>query len=72
MWEFAGRVYKYKVETSTDNVNWILRVDKTNNTSTAQIQTTPFTAAARYVRITVTGVESTCYASFFEFRVFGN
>lgn len=71
MWEFSGRVYKYKVEVSTDNTNWTLVVDKTNNTSTAQTQTDNFTATARYVRITVTGLASATWASFFEFRVFG-
>ena len=71
MWEFSGRVYKYKVEVSTDNVNWALVVDKTNNTSTAQTQRDNFTATARYVRITVTGLQSSTWASFWEFRVFG-
>ena len=74
MWEFSGRVYKYKVEVSTDNTNWTLVVDKTNNTSTAQTQTDNFTATARYVRITVTGLPTspTTWASFYEFRVFGS
>ncbi|HEX3045991.1 MAG TPA: discoidin domain-containing protein [Bacillota bacterium] len=73
MWEKSGQVYKYKVETSMDNSTWTLRVDKTANTSTAQTQTDSFSASARYVRITVTGLPSTSiWASFFEFRVFGN
>jgi len=71
MWEFSGRVYKYKVEVSTDNTNWTLVVDKTNNTSTAQTQRDNFAAAARYVRITVTGLQTSSWASFWEFRVFG-
>jgi lysophospholipase L1-like esterase len=71
MWEFA-KVYKYKVEVSTDNTNWTLKVDKTANTSTAQTQTDTFTATARYVRITITGLASGTWASLFEFRVFGN
>jgi hypothetical protein len=73
MWEFA-RNYRYRVEISTDNTNWTTVVDKTNNTSTAQTQNDPFTANARYVRITVTGLPTTptTWASFFEFRVFGN
>ena len=73
MWEFA-RNYKYKVETSTDNATWTLRVDKTASTSTAQTVTDSFTATARYVRITVTGLTAspTTWASLFEFRVFGN
>jgi hypothetical protein len=71
MWEFA-RNYRYKVEVSTDNVNWTLKVDKTASTSTAQTQTDAFTATARYVRITVTGlpISPTTWASFYEFRVF--
>jgi hypothetical protein len=71
MWQNIGQVYKYKVEISTDNINWTMAVDKTNNTSTAQTQTDNFTATARYVRITVTGLQSGTTASFFEFRVFG-
>jgi rhamnogalacturonan endolyase len=73
MWEFA-RNYKYKVESSTDNSTWTLRADKTANTSTAQTQTDSFSCTARYVRITVTGLTTspTTWASFFEFRVFGN
>lgn len=75
MWEFGGRVYKYKVEVSADNTNWTLKVDKTNATSTEQIQTDNFTAnSVRYVRITITGLPATppTYASFYEFRVFGS
>jgi PKD repeat protein len=71
MWEFA-RNYKYKVEVSTDNISWTLVVDKTKNTSSAQTQKDNFTATARYIRITVTGLPSFTWASFYEFRVFGN
>ncbi len=74
MWEKSGLVYKYKVEVSTDNTNWTTVKDKTANTSTAQTQTDNFTATARYVRITVTGLSTSpvAWASFYEFRVFGN
>jgi alpha-L-rhamnosidase len=71
MWEKSGVIYKYKVEVSTDNINWTLMVDKTNNTSTAQTQTDSFTATAQFVRITVTGLPASTWASFFEFRVYG-
>ncbi len=71
MWQFA-RNYKYKVEVSTDNISWTLVVDKTKNTGSAQTQKDSFTATARYVRITVTGLPSYTWASFYEFRVFGN
>ena len=74
MWEKSGLVYKYRVEVSTDNTNWTTVMDKTANTSTAQTQTDNFTATARYVRITVTGLSTSpvAWASFYEFRVFGN
>ena len=28
MWEQSGKTYNYKIETSNDNVNWTLKVDK--------------------------------------------
>jgi hypothetical protein len=46
--------------------------DKTASTSTAQIQADTFTeSAVQYVRITVTGLSSGSWASFFEFKIFG-
>ena len=57
-WEKSGVAYQYKIETSKDNTNWTLKVDKTNNTSTEKVQTDYFTDNARYVRITVTGLPS--------------
>jgi hypothetical protein len=71
MWEQSGKVYKYKIETSHDNVNWTLQVDKTNNSSTDQIQNDAFYDTARYVRITVTGLASGVWASFYDFKVLG-
>ncbi len=73
VWEFA-RAYKYRIEVSSDNVNWTTAVNKTSNTDTSQTQTSSFTAnSQRYVRITVTGgLDSTHWASFYEFRVTGN
>ncbi len=70
-WEFDGRDYKYIVEASKDNSVWTTAVDKRNNTSTAQTQQDIFTSVpARYVRITVTGLPSGSWASFWEFKVF--
>lgn len=72
-WESAGRVYQYKVETSTNATAWITVVDKTTNTSTLQTQQDRFTSTARYVKITVTGLPASpvTWASFFAFQVFG-
>ncbi|MDQ0656299.1 discoidin domain-containing protein [Paenibacillus sp. W2I17] len=43
--------YKYKIETSTDNVNWTVALDRTNNTSYGFTSDTLSSTAARYVRI---------------------
>jgi len=72
MWEFA-RAYKYRIDVSSDGVRWTTVVNKTNNTDTSQIQSVSFNSNyKRYVRITVTGgLDSHHWASFYEFRVFG-
>jgi alpha-L-fucosidase len=72
IWETPGHAYKYKVETSSDDATYTLAVDKTANTDTTQIQTDYFTVNARYVRITVTGLDAGRWASFYEFKVLGN
>ncbi|GGI45591.1 hypothetical protein GCM10008018_12930 [Paenibacillus marchantiophytorum] len=70
LWEH-NNVYKYKIEVSNDNLNWTTVSDKTGNTNPNQTQADNFTASGRYVRITVTGLASNEWASFYEFRVFG-
>lgn len=71
-WEKSNKAYKYKIEVSADNRNWTLKVNKTGSYSKQQVQKDNFNAgAARYVRITVTGLEPGCWASFSEFKVFG-
>jgi len=67
-----GRSYQYKIEVSTNDVNYVTAVDNTGNTSTSNT-TDIFTATARYLRITVTGVvPSGGNASFYECMVYGN
>ncbi len=70
VWEF-NKAYKYKIEVSSDDVNWNLVVDKTNNTIPGEVQSDYISIKARYVRITVTGLPQDCRAGFSEFRVFG-
>lgn len=71
-WEKAGKIYKYKVEVSSDNSNWTVKADRTGNTAAQQQQTDSFAAqGVRFVRISVTGLESDCWASISEFKVFG-
>ena len=71
IWQTNGVIYNYTVTVSLDNTNWTTVVNKTANTSTAQDQADLFLATARYVRITVTGLPPSTWASFYEFRVFG-
>jgi len=71
MWQTNGVVYKYKIEVSSNGSTWTQVVDKTNNTSTNQTQIDTFSASGRYVRITVTGLQSGSSASFYELQVLG-
>jgi len=72
-WEFPNKVYKYKIEGSADGINWIVLLDKTNNTSSRQVQTDSFKPkAARYVRVVVTGLEAGCWASFWDCKIFSD
>lgn len=71
VWEYEGVEYKYKLETSTDNVNWTTVVDRsTGNPDQFMIQTEKFApVAARYVRITVYSGYSG-WVSFYELGVY--
>lgn len=71
-WEKDGNVYQYKIDISNDNMNWTTIVDKTNYTQAEQVQTDNYNANARYIRITVTGLDSGCWASFYECKIFDN
>jgi RHS repeat-associated protein len=67
----SNRVFKYKVEVSSDNTTWTQVADRSNNTTVGTVTDT-FTATARYVRITITGCTvSGCYAGITEADVYG-
>lgn len=73
MWESDGKNYKYTIEVSPDDLNWTTATDKTNNTSTSQVQTDDFKAdGVRYVRITNTGLDALAWASICELKVKGS
>jgi hypothetical protein len=67
-WQTAS-AYQYRIEVSADNASWTTMADRTLNGTAAGLMDDPFTASARYVRVTVTGLPSGIWASFFEFRV---
>ncbi len=65
----SSRAYQYKIEVSSDNINFATVVDKTDNT-TYGITFDSFIASGRYVRVTITG-STTGWASFNECSVYG-
>ncbi len=71
-WEQPGCAYQYKVEVSNDGASWMLKTDKSGNTGVEQVQLDQITATARYVRITVTGLEAGRRACFYECKVMGD
>ncbi|WP_460338214.1 alpha-L-fucosidase [Actinoallomurus acanthiterrae] len=62
-WEFDNTRYRYRIEGSTNGTTWTTLADLTGTTDTGQVQTATFTAQARYVRVTVTGLPSGAWAS---------
>jgi hypothetical protein len=71
-WEKAA-VYQFKVDGSVDGTNWSSVLDQTASTSNSTVQAYMLLppATARWVRITVTGLDAGVWASFFEFGVVG-
>ena len=72
-WELDEKIYEYKVETSTNGSEWNLVLDKTNNSSKKQVQNENISSTiARYVKITITGLDSGAWASISEAKIFGS
>ncbi len=71
-WEKV-EVYQFKVEGSADRTSWTTLTDQTTSTDDSSDQSFPLTGApsARYVKVTVTGLNGGAWASFFEFSVYG-
>jgi hypothetical protein len=66
----SSRYYQYKIETSTNDVNYVTVVDQTANTAMSNSSDT-FSAIGRYVRITVTASsQAGGYPSFYECLVY--
>jgi hypothetical protein len=74
LWEKSA-LYQYKVEGSIDNAAWVTLLDETKTTNTSADQTYSIAGGPsdRWVRITVTNLpNTTTWASFFEFQVYGH
>ena len=69
---YPGWTFKYRIETSTNDVNYTVAVNATGNTVVGYTTNT-FSATARYVRITSTGISpSGGWASFYDCQIFGS
>jgi hypothetical protein len=77
VWEYpsqaTGLPYGYVVAVSDDGASFTTSIDRSATTDTMKTQTSNFPPATtgRYVRITVTGLPSGTWASFWEAHVFG-
>ena len=71
---YLDRPYRYRIQTSTDNVHWQLVVDRSANTATGSHADdfAPGPVTARYARLTVPAVSgaSTTWVSIQEFAVY--
>ena len=68
---FPGYTFQYRIEVSTNDLNYTTAVDATGNTISGYT-TNSLSAMGRYVRIYATGITQTGgYASFYDCRVFG-
>jgi hypothetical protein len=68
---YPGWTFKYRIETSTNDVSYTMAVDATANT-VAGYTTNSLAATGRYLRITATGISpSGGWASFYDCQVFG-
>ncbi|MDP4182192.1 MAG: carbohydrate-binding protein, partial [Bacillota bacterium] len=69
----AGSINRYRIDVSSNNINWVMKVDRSNNTESDDVQADYFLAnGVRYVRITVTGSGNGSWASINEFKVYKN
>ncbi len=70
-WEKDGKAYGYTIEASEDGNNWTTIVDKRNNGSKMKVQKDSFEALnARYIKINITKLPLSTWASIREFKVF--
>ena len=72
--EMDQKKYQYVIEGSADGTAWKTLSDQSATTETAQVQTLTFDKpadAVRYVRIRFTALDDGCWASMFDFKVFG-
>jgi len=72
--EMDAKKYQYVIEGSADGTAWKTLSDQSATTKTDQVQSLTFEKPAdgvRYVRIRFTGLDDGCWASMFDFKLYG-
>jgi xylan 1,4-beta-xylosidase len=71
--EYPTFYYQYKIEHSSDNLNWELYADKTGNRRSGSPMIDDNDVTARYLKITVTGTEKAgMFAAIWNVKVYDN
>ena len=71
-WENSAQwSYQYRIEVSTNDVDYTMVVDQTGRSATGNTADL-LSASGRYVRVAVTGQDKNGWASFYECEVFGS
>ncbi|MGQ1891089.1 family 43 glycosylhydrolase [Thermophagus sp. OGC60D27] len=69
--EYPTFYYQYKIETSKDNITWTLFADRTTNRRSGSPMIDDHEADARFVKITISGVEKTgLFAAIWEVEIY--
>ncbi|WP_261304196.1 discoidin domain-containing protein [Paenibacillus andongensis] len=71
-WTTDGSFIKYMTEVSVDGVNWTNVVDKSDNTDAHQVQWDHFVTYARYLKISITGLDSGTIPGISDIKVLGD
>jgi len=66
---FSSALWKYRIEGSTDNANWMTLIDKTTSGVTARDTSDTVSGSYRYVKITITACP-TSWAAISEFEIY--
>ncbi len=69
--EYPTFYYQYRIDTSTDSLNWMPFADRTANRASGSPMIDDGQAVARYLRLTVTGAEKTgMFAAIWNLKVY--
>lgn len=71
-WNTDGQFIKYMTEVSADGVNWVNFVDKSDNKDAHQFQWDHFVTYARYLKVSVTGLDSGTIPGISDIKVLGD